>query len=192
MDWDAKYRAGDIPWQRPALHPAFDHWFGGENGCRLKSLNILIPGCGTASEPVAFARLGANVTCLDLAPAAVEAQKRMMMKEGLPVTVLLTNILKWRPQKPVDMIYEQTCLCAVDPQERAEYERFAVESLKQAGSLYALFMQSEGIIGPPFHCELSDMRDVFPPSRWKWPETTPARFDHPKGMFELGFVLERT
>lgn len=46
--------------------------------------------------------------------------------------------------------------------------------------------------GPPFHCELADMRALFPAERRLWPGQS-TRIPHPSRaeLHELGFVLTR-
>ena len=192
MDWDARYRQRDTPWQRPGLNPAFETWFGGASAARLRGEHVLVPGCGRAPEPAEFARRGASVTGLDIAPTAIAWQTEACAKAGLAGQFLLADIVTWRPDPPAGLIYEQTCLCAIHPRERAAYEAFAFGSLKSGGELYALIMQnSVRPGGPPYHCDVSEMRTLFAPSRWQWQASEPLRSDHPNGMYELGYVLSR-
>ena len=189
MDWEQRFKDKDTPWQRPGLNPAFAEWFGGAAG--IGGLSVLVPGCGTAPEPLALARLGAAVTCLDVAPTAIARQQEAFATAGQRATFVLSGLDGWRPDHPVDVIYEQTCLCAISPKLRPDYERFAFDSLKPGGRLFALFMQTGVRGGPPYDCPLDDMRALFPANRWRWPAAAPLRADHHRGSHELGFVLER-
>ena len=189
MTWDERFQANDTPWQRPGLNPAFEVWF--RDAASVHGKQVLVPGCGTAPEPLALARLGADVTGLDIAPTAIARQKEAFAKAGLTAQWITAGIADWRPALGVDAIYEQTCLCAIKPETRTGYETFAFDSLKPGGVLYALFMQTTRPTGPPFHCELAEMRALFPAGRWRWPATDPIRSDHPIGAYELGCLLER-
>ena len=192
MDWDKRFRERDTPWQRPGLNRAFSVWFDGPGAVAVSGQSVLIPGFGTSPEPLEFARRGVRVTGIDIAPRAVAAQTQALAAAGLTGEFVLAGFGEWRPQQPVDILYEQTCLCAIDPGDRVGYEAFAHAALKPGGRLYALFMQNTirpG--GPPFHCDMAGMRALFAASRWRWPDATPLRSDHPNGMHELGFVLVR-
>ena len=59
------------------------------------------------------------------------------------------------------------------------------------GLLLALFMQTGRDGGPPFHCALPQMHELFSDERWLWPESGPIEVDHPNGLHELGTVLVR-
>jgi methyl halide transferase len=71
------------------------------------------------------------------------------------------------------------------------YEKFAFRTLKPNGLLYALFMQTRGAGGPPYHCDVKEMQSLFSEKRWYWGSQQPFRSDHPLGVHELGFVLRR-
>lgn len=101
------------------------------------------------------------------------------------------DLLDWRPAEPFDAIYEQTCLCALDPGHWAEYERRLADWLVFGGRLLALFIQTGQAAGPPFDCPVPDMRVLFAASRWDWPEGPPLEIPHPNGLVEKGYVLTR-
>ena len=98
--------------------------------------------------------------------------------------------LHYAAANPFDAIYEQTCLCAIAPKDWAAYEQRLHVSLRTAGKLYALFMQTDAPAGPPFHCDLDAMKELFHDSRWLW---TDEQFtvDHPTGMKEIAVVLTK-
>ena len=192
MDWEKRFIDGQTPWLRPGLNPAFEAWFMGASGPELAGVQVIVPGFGTSLEPLEFARRGAIVMGLDIAPSAVVFQRKVFAEAGLSGDFSLGSLAVQRARLPADLIYEQTCLCAIEPADRAAYEAFAHAALKPGGKLYALFMQNTlrpG--GPPFHCDLAEMHVLFAPDRWSWPKEPPFRSDHPNGMHELGFVLTR-
>jgi SAM-dependent methyltransferase len=192
MSWETSYQIGIAPWQRSGLNPAFWDLFGREDRGALCGLRVLVPGCGTSHEPVEFARRGALVTAIDIAPSAIAAQTQSFQVARVLGELVCADILSWRGTQKFDLVYEQTCLCAIEPDDRVAYEAAVAASLTTNGRLFALFMQTGGRGGPPFHCDVNDMRKLFGPSRWAWPSETPIRSDHPVGVFELGFVLRRT
>jgi methyl halide transferase len=189
--WEQSYKSGFFPWQRREINPAFHHWFDSSGASALKELSVLIPGCGTSLEPVEFAKRGAHVTCLELAPTALEDQQRQFKKAVQLGSMIVADVTTWSSTQPFDSIYEQTCLCAMPPKDRAAYEKFAFRALKPNGLLYSLFMQTRGAGGPPYHCDVSEMRGLFSADRWDWGNQPPFRSDHPLGVHEIGFVLRR-
>ncbi len=187
-DWEARYRAGETGWDRGGPSPALDVFLArGLEPCR-----ILIPGCGRGHEVVALARRGFDVTAIDIAPSAIRHLRRVLDDAGLVAEIVLGDLFDFAPQAPFDAIYEQTCLCAIRPEQRADYERRLYDWLKPGGRLYALFMQTGAEGGPPFHCDLLAMRRLFADDRWQWPDAEPPVLaPHRGGRFELGYVLVR-
>ena len=110
--WEEKYRAKTIPWDRGAVSPALLGWI--EDGA-LPPGRILIPGCGRGHEAVELARRGFQVTALDIAPTALEHLAAELAAAGVEAERVCADALTWQPAQPFDAIYEQTCLCALDP-----------------------------------------------------------------------------
>ncbi len=187
IDWEARYKDSTTGWERDHLNPAFNEWrarLGANPG------SVILPGCGRSPEVVAFAEMGWKVTGLDLAETAVGYQQAALRDAGLIGQVVQTNIFHWQPEAPVDLVYEQTCLCALSPDQWSAYEQTLHQWLKPGGVLAALFMQTGREGGPPFHCELGDMRALFNESRWEW-DVQSIKSEHPMGIHELGYLLTR-
>lgn len=191
FDWEARFRQNDTPWERSGLHPAFHDW--AKAGLFKPGLRVFIPGCGRAPEPEAFARLGLEVTGLDVSESAIAWQRQRFAEAGLEGRFLVEDALAWRPQTPFDLYYEQTFLCAIAPRQRETYEQAAFEQLRPGGLLLALFMQNAERGGPPYGCGLDVMTALFPATRWIWPQAEPVAWPHPSlgGKAELAAVLER-
>ena len=186
--WEAKYRRGEDGWERGAPNPALEAWLA--RGVPAPGARVLVPGCGRGHEVVALARRGFDVVGVDFAPSAVEALSARLAQEGLSAEVVAADLFDYEGG-PFDAIYEQTCLCALDPARWPDYERWLFARLRPGGLLLALFMQTGADGGPPFHCDLKAMRALFPERRWAWPEEPPLLSPHRNGRFELGFVLRR-
>jgi SAM-dependent methyltransferase len=186
--WEDKYRAMTIPWDRGAASPALLGWI--EDGVLLPG-RVLIPGCGRGHEALELARRGFQVTALDIAPTALEHLAAELHTAGVDAERVCADALIWQADQPFDAIYEQTCLCALDPAHWAAYEQQLFNWLRPDGKLFALFMQVERPGGPPFHCALPDMRTLFSSERWQWPESEPRQVVHPDNILELAAVLTR-
>ena len=46
--------------------------------------------------------------------------------------------------------------------------------------------------GPPYHCPLPQMQQLFSPEHWRWPEAAALELPRPNGNCELGHVLQRS
>ncbi len=106
--------------------------------------------------------------------------------------------MAWQPDRPFDAVYEQTCLCALHPDDWIAYARQLHLWIAPGGKLFALFVQllrpqaAEGYVqGPPYHCDVNAMRALFPESAWAWHKPPYARTAHPRGLAELAVLLER-
>lgn len=186
--WEERYQRGETGWDRggvsPALTQLVDH-------LHLEA-RVLVPGCGRGHEVIELARLGFKVTAIDIAPSAIAHLSQQLQQEQLDAELVNGDLFAYAPDQRFDAVYEQTCLCAIEPEQRADYEQRLHGWLKPEGVLYALFMQTGVRGGPPFHCDLIMMRELFDASRWQWPvETGPVLVLHKNGRFELGHMLRR-
>jgi methyl halide transferase len=193
--WEQRFAAGETPWDRGASSPQLAAWLG--SGA-LRPCRILVPGCGSGYEVAELAMAGFEVTGLDYADEAIARAHRRLQDTGADATLVQADVLAWQPDRPFDAVYEQTCLCALYPDQWREYADQLHRWLAPGGRLYALFLQllrpgAEGgaIQGPPYHCDINAMRALFPEPRWSWPKPPFPRTTHPLGLAELAVVLER-
>lgn len=193
--WEKRFAAGDTPWDRGEANPQLGVWLAAG---ALKPCRILVPGCGSGYEAVALAAAGFEVTALDYAPVAIERTRRQLETAGLKATLIEADALSWQPERAFDTIYEQTCLCALYPDQWRAYADQVHRWLVPSGHLFALFVQmprpgaAQGAIeGPPYHCDIHGMRALFPEPLWSWPKPPYPRTTHPRGLAELAVVLER-
>jgi methyl halide transferase len=189
IDWEGRYRGGTTGWERHGLNPAFLSW---RDSGALSPCRILVPGGGRSLEPLALAEAGFDVTVVDAAPSAVAMQGAHCERLKVPARVEQADLFGWDPDAPFDAVYDQTCLCALPPALWPNYARRLHRWLRPQGTLFILFMQSDGAAGPPFHCDLDAMRRLFSAPAWAWPETLPTRVEHPSGLgAEQPAVLRR-
>jgi len=183
--WEGKYKNSETGWDRGDASPALTNWLE-----TLKPCRILVPGCGRGHEVIELARRGFDVTAVDIATPAIDHMQAMLEKEKLTATLIHGDLFELE-LAPFDAVYEQTCLCAIQPTQWIEYEQWLHNHLKPGGQLLALFMQTGQEGGPPFHCDLSEMRPLFNASRWQWPESDGDSVPHPSGRHELAHLLTR-
>ena len=187
-DWEALYQEDRTPWQRKGLNPAFDYW---RHQHLFQPCRILVPGCGTSPEVVELARLGFDVTALDLSQTAIDKQREYLSQTRQTATLEVDSVLTWMPEHHFDMIYEQTCLCALELHDRHHYVQQLRHWLKPDGTLFALFMQTGEEGGPPYDCPILKMEELFSGEHWRWPDPPFFESHHSGQMFELGVVLKR-
>lgn len=200
--WQQRFERDELPWDRGGASPQLRAWLA--DGTLAPGRRVLVPGCGSGHEVAALAEAGLDVTGLDYAPGAVErARARLAALPGWDAgraagAVRQADVLAWRPDRPVDAVYEQTCWCALHPDHWIDYAARLHDWLVPGGRLCLLAMQvirpgaAEGRIeGPPFHTDVNALRAAFPGSLWDWPAPPYARVPHPAGWAELAIVLTR-
>ena len=194
--WQSRFESGQTPWDRGQAHPQLKAWL--EEGLLQGVLGVAVPGCGSGHEVLLLAQAGIAVLGLDYTPAAVALLRQRLDKAGLRAEVELADVLEWQPRQPLDLVYEQTCLCALHPDQWRRYADQLHAWLRPGGRLLALFMQAQRdsgaqgrIEGPPYHCDIHAMRALFPAQRWDWPAPPYAATPHERGWHELALVLVR-
>lgn len=189
--WEERYQAGKPGWERDQLNAALIHWLG--TGALTPPARVLVPGCGRSPEALHLAQQGFTVTGIDFAPSAIAGQEQALAKlDPKPeANFLKTDLFAFHPDHPVDAVYEQTCLCALNPHLRSRYEAQVHQWLKPGGKLLILFMQTGVWGGPPYDCPMEAMRAIFPEDRWEWPHSEAFASEHTNGKVELGYILTR-
>ncbi|RQO53616.1 thiopurine S-methyltransferase [Paucibacter sp. KBW04] len=192
--WQEKFTSGQTPWDRGSAHPQLQLWLAA--GLIPPQAQVLVPGCGRGHELVALGQAGIAALGLDYTPAAVELARANL--GALPGRVELADVLQWQSPAPQDIVYEQTCLCALHPDHWQRYAQQIHRWLKPGGLLLALFMQArresaeQGVVeGPPYHCDINAMRALFPSELWDWPAPPYTAQGHERGWAELAVVLRK-
>ena len=160
-DWEARYQAGDTPWDKGRAHPALVQWLS-EN--RLAG-SILVPGSGPGHDVrVLAADPQANVIGLDLAPSA-KAVAEEFPKTGSE-TFITADFLYGSAfaEGSFDAVFEHTCFCAIPPDRRPDYARATSTALKPGGLFLAIFYRNpsdRAEPGPPFGCTMDEVDALF-------------------------------
>lgn len=157
VDWEARYVAGDTPWDKGRPHPGLVTWL------RSHPLEgrILVPGCGAGHDVRALSlNPQASVIGFDLAPSAIR------VAEAFPSVgseaYRLGDFLQGEAGGGFDGLFEHTCFCAIDPSRRADYARVAAAAVVSGGWFLAIFYQDPGHeSGPPFGCTVEELDALF-------------------------------
>jgi len=189
-DWEARYQENSTRWEREQVNPALSYWL--KEG-HLPTGKILIPGCGRSTEPFLLAERGFDVTGLDFAPSAINHQNQVKSTHtnANKVNFEQVDVLSWQAPTLFDAIYEQTCLCALHPDQTFTYAEQIHSWLRPGGQLFAMFMQTQTTDGPPYHCDLEQMRVLFSADKWQWLEHGKFSSEHKNDKVELGRILRR-
>lgn len=148
IDWEARYRVGDTPWEKGRPHPGLVWWLKE----RTLTGRIAVPGCGSGHDVRYLAAKGASVLGLDLAESAIKSAAKYPLVGTEEYH--LCDIC--RPASTLtgtfDHVFEHTCFCALHPSQRDSYLSGVTSLLKPGGTLLAIFYLNPDHEepGPPF------------------------------------------
>jgi SAM-dependent methyltransferase len=159
--WERRYAEGSTPWNLGAPPPALllllealEH-----------PLAFLVPGAGHGHDAVALAAAGHVVTALDIAPSAVRLARETAARARVAVDVRLGDVR--HPERDLearfDAIWEQTCFCALEPEDRGPYVRAMARVLRPGGLYFGLFWNHGRPGGPPYDVTAALARAAFEP-----------------------------
>jgi SAM-dependent methyltransferase len=164
-DWEQCYQTGVTPWDKGVASPPLAAWLAG----RRLTGRALVPGCGLGHDLALVAAAGAEATGLDIAPTAVAQARAIYPQLDLMLGDLLALPDEWLGR--FDWIFEHTCLCALPPGRRGDYEQAVARLLRPGGRLVGIwFIEPEmdpGESGPPFALPLAELDALFPSTRWR-------------------------
>jgi cyclopropane fatty-acyl-phospholipid synthase-like methyltransferase len=187
-EWENRYLQGQAGWDRGEVSLNLLYWIEHNH---LKPCRILVPGCGNGHEVLALAEKGFDVVAIDIATTPIKNLGKALKTRQLSAELIQTDFFTWTCEKPFDAIYEQTSLCALQPDQWKGYENLLYDWLKPKGKLFAQFMQTEKENGPPFHCDITAMADLFTKKRWSWSQEHKTQAVHSQGRYEKSYLLEK-
>ena len=165
MDWEQSYLEKNTPWDLGEPAPPLISLLENDDRSLFASSTVLVPGCGYGHDAEAWRRFGLEVTGLDVSPTALKSARN-----------LYGNSIRWMegdfldtslvPKHSIDMIFENTCFCAIDPEQRRNYVQSAKHWLVPGGKFLGLFFtdpppREDGGAGPPFGMDLQELRGLF-------------------------------
>ena len=152
--WNSRYEAGKMPWEFagvPADLQAFLK-LKAKGPAMVSRGRVLIPGCGSAHEMLAFVDAGFDVVAIDFAPKAVERAKKLA-GPSFARHIILGDVFKHEfTPGSFDYIYERTFICSLNPDRREAYRNRMFQLLKPGGYLIGYFYYQPPVVekGPPF------------------------------------------
>lgn len=145
--WNARYAEGSDRWTLSGAPPVLEQLIESYR----EPHRVLVPGAGRGHDAFAWARAGHRVVALDFAPLAVAAMRERSREQGVFVEVREADVMTPPVdlRGDIDLVWEQTCLCALQPEQRRTYLAAMATILRPGGSMVALLWNHGGEGGPP-------------------------------------------
>jgi SAM-dependent methyltransferase len=161
MDWDELYRKGETRWDHGGASLPLKQYLE-RHSVRGRAL---VPGCGRGHEVALAVEHGLDATGLDISPtASAEARARYpQLAERFVTGSLFDPPVEMR--EAFDVVLEHTCLCALNPELRANYRRGIDLTLRRGGVLIGVWYINPslepGYEGPPFPLSVAELTALF-------------------------------
>ena len=161
LDWEEKYQAGEVYWDRGGPSPALRQYME-RHAVRGRAL---VPGCGRGHEVALAVEFGLEATGFDIAPTAVaEARVRYpQLAERFVIDDLFAPSAEMRGA--FDIVLEHTCMSALPPALRLDYRRGIDLTLRPGGLLIGVWYINPdldpGEEGPPFPFGEAALTELF-------------------------------
>ncbi|HEX3102578.1 MAG TPA: methyltransferase domain-containing protein [Pyrinomonadaceae bacterium] len=178
-DWEARYQAGDMPWEKGAPSPGLVDFLAAHRN--LTGKTICVPGCGTGNDVCEWAKYGFDVSGFDIAPRAISLAKEKTKAAGIKAKFQLADFLHDEPPFQFDWVFEHTLFCAIHPDERNDYVRALLRWLKPDGNYLAVNYLICEPDGPPFPTTREEQFDRFSPHFELLAEWTPRSYPNREG-----------
>lgn len=161
-DWQDYWERGETPWDKGEAAPPLLECLEGGFGEFLKSARVLVPGCGSGHDVRALVAAGAEVTGMDLSAKAVEVAEGW---EPVGDEIFLEGDFLAGDLAGFDAIWEHTCFCAIEPDQRDAYVAAAAMAVREGGRFYGVFYLTpdNDEDGPPYAAEIDEIVGRFSP-----------------------------
>lgn len=165
-NWRDNWDSGRTMWDLGGPHPLLFELFSElEKHTQISKLHRwYVPGCGRAHDAAAIAKMGCDVTAVDIVDLAVEeAKKHYHDVNGLEIKVgdaLSVDTLEYGAY---DGIFDRAMMCAVEGPARSRYVEACCKKLRTGGYFisipFAIVASPEA--GPPFQISEHELRTLF-------------------------------
>lgn len=119
---------------------------------KLPKSRVLVLGCGLGHDAAFFAENGHVVTAVDMSPDAIKGARSLYADRYPQITWIEADLFKLSHEhhQAYDLVFEQTCYCAINPTLRDELILKWRQFLANQGHLLGVFFAMEKKQGPPF------------------------------------------
>jgi SAM-dependent methyltransferase len=170
MNWDELYQTRVTPWEKGAPAPPLLEWLRKHGALEGE---VLVPGCGYGHDVRAIAAASPRSTVVGIDISATALKEALKYSSVGREVFQSADIFAFPPslQRRFDWVFEHTCFCAIQPDQRHDYIKMAVSALKPEGQLLAIFFLNpwdpgdeipEGG-GPPFGITKEELENLFSP-----------------------------
>jgi SAM-dependent methyltransferase len=169
--WNAHYAGGQPPWDLGSPPPALLDLIASVSS---ETCQVLVPCAGYGHDAIAWAEAGHEVVAVDFAPRAVEGASEIARTRGIKLTIVQADLFNLKPAYAVafDIVWEQTCLAALDPERREAYFATMASALRPDGKFYGLLWNHGRSGGPPHDISIDLVQKlagpVFEILAWDW------------------------
>ncbi|MFW6053382.1 MAG: methyltransferase domain-containing protein [Persicimonas sp.] len=170
MTWQEAWREGRTPWDAGRAAPSLVELVEGEE---LPEGRALVPGAGSGYDVLALGSPDRHAVGLDLADGARERFESLRQQQGIPnewAQMVVADFFDWQPDEPVDVIWDYTFLCAIEPEMRRQWAERVDELLATGGELVTLIFpvfdpadNRDPLEGPPYPLTPDLVRDLLEP-----------------------------
>lgn len=161
MDWDAKYRNGEVFWDKGAPAPAMKQYLERH----VVRGRALVPGCGRGHEVALAMDHGLDATGLDIAPTGVAEARALYPHLAERFIIGDLFALPEEMHSAYDVVLEHTCMSALPPTLRTDYRRSIDLTLRRGGLLIGVWFINPaldpGEEGPPFPLSVANLTSLF-------------------------------
>jgi len=159
-DWNTAYENANMPWDKGAAAPPLREFLA----TRSLAGRVLVPGCGLGHDVRLLAEQGAAVVGVDIAPHAVQQAQALPPVAGACFELADFLALPAQYHGQFDVVFEHTCLCALDVEQRVAYVRAVLQALKPGGHYLAVFFRQVADYrgeGPPHPIDADQIEALF-------------------------------
>lgn len=178
-DWVQHYAHGELPWDLGRAPPCLEALVARAPA----GLRVFVPGAGRGHDAICWAAGGHAVTACDIVPQAVDEARALGEAAGVDVDWRVADVLALPAglHGAFDVVWEQTCLCALPPADWPRYVDAMASVLVPDGVYHGLFWNHGVAGGPPwdvteekalavlgarFRAESSETVPPWSPERW--------------------------
>lgn len=185
--WDHRYQTQTTGWDLGEVSPPIKIYI---DQLTVKTLRILIPGCGNTYEADYLLKNGfTRITVIDIAPTLVTKLKKKYAGNS-SIKIILGDFFEHNGE--YDLIIEQTFFCALHPSLRTRYRDKMASLLapegKLAGLLFDRVFEEEG---PPFGGTKEEYEKLFS-GQFEWITFEKCYNSFPRRQdTELFFMLKK-
>lgn len=156
--WNERYIAGETGWDLGMASTPIAEY---ADQLDDRSIDILIPGCGSAYEAKYLLQLGfTSITLIDISEFACQRMRSELLPEFEgEVNVIRGDFFAFSGQ--FDLIIEQTFFCALPIDLRQAYMEKMYELLKPGGKLMGVLFDRQFEVSPPFGGSKEEYRKLF-------------------------------